>query len=149
MNIKEIDIKLMQEYVEYNSTTGALTYKISGKQARDTDRDGYIRVCVRGKKYQAHRVAWVLHNEENPSHQIDHINGDKQDNRIDNLRQATSQQQCANKPSKGIGRKQGKWRAQTKYNGKHIHIGLYECPLIAHIAYTDKMRELHGQYARR
>jgi len=96
-----------------------------------------------------HVVAWALHHGEYPAQekQIDHINGNKCDNRASNLRLADASQNAANKPSKGIGRKCGKWRAQTKYKGKHIHVGLYDCPVMAHLAYTDKMRELHGEYA--
>ena len=72
---------------------------------------------------------------------------DKLDNRIVNLRLATSSENKANMKCKGITRKGSKWGAQTKYMGRNIWIGTYTCPLIAHLAYKDKMHELHGEFA--
>ena len=94
-----------------------------------------------------HRVAWLLHYKEEPTMHLDHINRVKHDNRIVNLRQATQSQNAANRGCKGIRKRNGRWHAQSKYKGKHIHIGVYDCPLIAHMAYRNKMRELHGVYA--
>ena len=146
-----MDIDIIREYITYDRDTGTLTYRKSGKVCKSVDRDGYINVKVKGKRIGAHRVIWMLeHDTQIPAGmQVDHINRVITDNHIDNLRLATASQQNANKLSRGIGRKQGKWRAQTKLNGKHIHIGLYDCPLIAHVKYVDKMREIHGEYAGR
>ena len=147
MKGKIIDIKLMQEYVEYNSTTGALTYKISGKQATSVNKHGYVQLNIKHSRYQAHRVAWALHYQESPQRDIDHINGDKTDNRISNLRLATPSQNHANIRASGIQKHRTKWRAKITIAGKQTIIGSSECPLIAHIMYIDERRKLYGEYA--
>ena len=146
--MRRINVEEISKYIEYNSETGELTYINSGRVAKSLDKDGYNRVAILGKRWQAHRIAWALHYWEDPGEkQIDHINMDKLDNRIVNLRLATSSENKANMKCKGITRKGSKWGAQTKYMGRNIWIGTYTCPLIAHLAYKDKMHELHGEFA--
>ena len=151
MKANTIDIDLIAKYIEYDSESGALTYKATGKQCLNRS-NGYIRLWVNNKAYYGHRIAWLLtHKDLSNSLEIDHKNGDRSDNRICNLRLATTQQNRVNSKSKprGIFQVCGKWRAQTKVKGKCINIGTYECPLIAHLAYKDKMIEMHGEFVGR
>lgn len=88
---------MVEEYLSYNKDTGELTWikrpalcvKV-GSVASAKTSDGYYAVCVKGKQYKAHRVCWFLHYGEWPSGDIDHINRNKLDNRIDNLRVVTA-----------------------------------------------------------
>lgn len=78
----------------YNPETGKITNRINRRKARKgmdstTPFHGYRRVNVGIKKYLAHRLAWLLHKGHWPEFEIDHINGDKADNRISNLRDVT------------------------------------------------------------
>jgi hypothetical protein len=99
---------------------------------------GYIYVGVDGKQYLAHRLIWIMVNEIIPSAmQIDHINHIRSDNRIDNLRLVTCQQ---NRMNTGLLKnslsditgvhwcyRENKWRARIKINRKNISLGYYNC----------------------
>ena len=64
------------------------------------DKDGYLIVKVKGKQFKAHRIVWLLNYGELPNGEIDHINRNKTDNRIENLRIATRKIQNQNKDFK-------------------------------------------------
>lgn len=116
--------------------------------------DGYIYTRILGKSYPEHRLVFLLHNDFLPE-QVDHINGNRSDNRIENLRQATHAQNCMNrkpmsKNSKGCywQAKRKKWIAQIGYEGKRITIGYFDTEQEAAFAYAKKSKELHGDYSR-
>ena len=84
--------------------------------------------------------------------EVDHINGDKLDNRRDNLRHATSSQNKANVGPfsgkyKGVDRKGRKWRAQIRVNGKKTHLGLYSHAIQAAMAYDSIAFAQWGEFA--
>jgi len=134
MNIQDI-YKLFL----YNPETGHLFWRAAGRGRAKTRSagtklsTGYIGVVVGSKRYFAHRLCWVLHYGRWPVDQIDHINGDKTDNRIKNLREATNAQNGKNlklsaKNTSGIcgvsfDRQTGKWRATIKVDGKQRCLG--------------------------
>lgn len=64
------------------------------------DKDGYLIIKVKGKQFKAHRIVWLLNYGELPNGEIDHINRNKTDNRIENLRIATREIQNQNKDFK-------------------------------------------------
>jgi len=91
--------------LDYNPDTGVLTRKKASGPARQGDvlgyvdpSTGYAKGHVKGKLYYAHRLAWLLHYGKWPPHEIDHINGDKTDNRIENLRAVSHRDNCKNHP---------------------------------------------------
>lgn len=139
-----MDIKRFQEFIDYDPLTGQFIWKkvLSNRVksgsicARNVDSKGYQRLCFDGKQYRAHRVAWAMVHGEMPSLQIDHINGNKLDNRIDNLRLATNAEN-----SRNVGLKKNntsgitgvtyharakKWLAQIVVNRKNHYIGLFD-----------------------
>lgn len=157
--------QLIREYVNYCAETGDITWRISSRSKGKPgslvgwiERNGYRSFELKRKPYKCHRVAWLLHYGTWPSGQIDHINGDKLDNRIENLRDVTQNQNLYNKPSyrnstspfKGVSYRKDykKWRAVIQKDGKTSRIGHYDCEKEAALAYNYTAERLFGCYAR-
>jgi len=111
---------------------------------------GYLtlNLCRDNKKKQfsIHRLI-ALYFISNPNNHpcVDHINGIKTDNRIENLRWVTQQQNKCNTKSKGYSvNKYGKYEARIGHDGKKIHLGTYNTEEEARQAYLTKKEELHG-----
>lgn len=86
----------VREFLAYDPATGAITWKkrparaaAVGALATFDNGRGYLQLTLRGKRYNAHRVGWFLSYGEWPSKTIDHINGNRSDNSLENLREAT------------------------------------------------------------
>ena len=118
-------------------------------------QNGYLNVGFMKKKFYVHRLVFLYHHGYTPKF-IDHINGNKQDNRIENLREVTQCQNMMNvgKTSynstgyKGVSynKNRNKWVAQIKQNKVHFYLGSYDSPEKAYEVYCQKAIELHGQY---
>ena len=83
------------EEISYDPASGLFVWKTPGHGRQNkpvgTPRpDGYLTICVNKRQWLAHRLAWVLHYGEEPPRVIDHINRDKSDNRIENLRDGSN-----------------------------------------------------------
>jgi hypothetical protein len=118
---------------------------------------GYRTLSVEGKLYYAHRLAFLYMTGAWPEHQADHINGDREDNRWSNLRDATplvNQQNLVSAQSNnctgflGVSyapkrRGEKKYVAQLFANGKRRHCTYHETPEAAHAAYLVAKRQLH------
>ena len=112
--------------------------------------NGYWRVTIGGKTYQLSRVIWFWHHGDlDASKVIDHIDGNPQNNKIENLRLCTQQQNEWNKAAKGCTFEKGKWRARYKHNGKSHHIGLYETQEEAQAAYLSVVKLIRPDYSQR
>ena len=105
---------------------------------------GYKVIRIGRKQSKVHRVVFYAHNPdwdfENSSNDnsIDHINGIKNDNRIENLRVATHQQNAQNQVNArgtSFTKSRQKWRATIKANGKLNHLGYFATEQLAHEAY--------------
>jgi hypothetical protein len=120
--------------------------------------NGYLSGTVLGIKTKAHYIAWKMHHGSLPEQDIDHRNGDKTDNRADNLRLATPQQNQFNRARnrnntagyKGVTYHPGtqKWTARIKVDGKPFYLGLFSTPEKAHEAYCKASRAYHGEFSR-
>lgn len=121
-----------QAEMAYERETGLFWYEYSasgrqrGRPVGHTTRDGYVIIRLDGKCYMAHRVAWLFCYGVWPVDQVDHINGVRNDNRIENLREATAQQQALNTSRplnaknlvRGIRKNANKYEVRMLFNGK-------------------------------
>ncbi len=94
---------------------------------------GYVQFQYQGQTYKAHRVIWLCIHGCWPG-ELDHINGNRADNRIENLREVTRQENLRNQKVRinsstgvmGVTRDGKKWRARIRVNGKFIHLGYFD-----------------------
>lgn len=119
---------------------------------------GYIMISADNRRYNAHRLAW-LHVHGTWPVEVDHVNMDRSDNRLSNLREASRAENSCNRPvqrnnkSSGIkgvtwSHKRRKWLAQIGKDGKHYNLGAYSSIEEAATAYKDAADRLHGAFGR-
>lgn len=143
----------LHELFEYND--GGLFWKKNGKKAGKISylKYPYVRICLNYKKYQEHRLIFLMFNGYLPE-QIDHINLVKHDNRIENLRESTASQNGYNtKPRNFIKnvswyKRIGKWQVQLKVNQKTLHFGYFDSIELAEFVATEARNKYHGKFAR-
>lgn len=153
----------LKEVVDYNPCTGGFTRKITqggmsvGSPSGAQHHTGYILISIDGKRYAAHRLAWLYINGEWPNGQVDHINRIKNDNRVSNLRESTRSQNYANSPKK-VTNKSGykgvfwnkvsqKWVSEISVNKVRYFLGYFKNKNEAALAYNGKAKELLGEFA--
>lgn len=143
----------------YDASTGEMYWKIDvGGGSRAGDRAGYTtfwgyrQISIKCKMHFVHRLAWLMTYGEWPKGEIDHINGQRSDNRLSNLRDLdhalNAQNLRAPKSNNksgflGVSRKDRGWRATLKVNGKQLSLGVYATPEEAHKVYLEAKRALH------
>lgn len=132
--------------------------QFAGKEAfTSTDSRGYKTGKIHNVNYQAHRIVWKIVHGTDPF-LIDHINGDKSDNRAENLRECTNAENCRNSKRnpgtisqfRGVGRIKGsdRWSANISLgNGLKKNLGSYSTELDAAKAYDAAALEHHGAFA--
>lgn len=158
-----LDFDRVNEVLSYDTETGIFRWKVKisdrapvGKIAGGYTHQRHWRIRIDGHYYLAHRLAWLLINGEWPPQEIDHINRIRDDNRWANLRLASHSQNHANcglrsdntSGYKGVqfDKQKNKFLAQAYKDGKRIHVGFFDDPAEAHVAYCAKSKELHGDY---
>jgi hypothetical protein len=142
----------------YDSETGRLFWRANGRAGREAghiDADGYRVIRLSGRLHRAHRLIWVLAHNEAPPPIIDHVNGNRTDNRPENLRAATHQQNMVNRgPArknvlrmKGVRQRGARWLSQITHNRRAVFLGSYPTAEEAGAAYAAASRRLHGEFA--
>lgn len=126
-----------------------------GEKAGCLHETGYVHIKINGKSYAAHRLVWLYVYGSFPSEYLDHINGDKSDNRISNLRLATHSENLRNK-GKNKNNKSGfkgvifspskKWIAQVSVNGVKQYLGTYETAEMASNVYQEFCKNNYGDF---
>lgn len=148
----------IREHVEYDPATGKFWWK---DEPGCISTNGYRYIRVKGKMRLAHRMAWTIYYGEEPDGMVDHINGDRLDNRIENLRIADYSQNSANarrhsRNTSGFkgaskvlkkGRWTGRWQASITVRNKQMNLGYFDTAEQAHEAYLDAARKHHGEFA--
>ena len=133
----------------------------AGKEAFTADKgDGYRRGSILNRLYCAHRVIWAMTTGAWPPEDIDHVNGVRDDNRIENLRAVTRAENLRNQAMRrtntsgvmGVSwhRAAGKWQSMVTADGKQIHLGLFDDKDAAAAARADAeieygFHENHGR----
>lgn len=153
---------LLRELFSYDPETGLLSWKVAvtsghhvGMIAGTPSSDGYLRLVLFGKKHSVHRIIWAIVSGSHALGEVDHIDGNKHNNRWHNLRDVPRVMNAenirkaqANNTSSGLlgvtlERSSGLWKAQISVAKKNIHLGRYTTPEEAHQAYISAKRRLH------
>ena len=154
--------EMVRERLSYDRKTGRLRWLVKprpqtaiGAIAGAINRGGYVQIRVYGRMCYAHRLAWLLTHGKWPDGVIDHVNGNKADNRIENLRdipmelsphnvkQARKDNVSSGLLGVSVYGKAGKFRAAISVNSKRLHLGVFNDPRLAHEAYVNAKREYH------
>lgn len=147
----------LHKILHYEPTTGIFTWAVSRHKVTSGSpagylQKGYVTIETGRKSYRAHRLAWFYTYGVWPSDQIDHINGDRADNRICNLREASNAENMQNQRRShsnnklgvlGVHKRHNGFRARITVNKKIIQLGFYKTKELAHEAYLKAKRELH------
>ena len=145
----------------YRSMTTRETQNDYEQGANIRSNDALHRLAL-GASHDELRGIWMdSHFQENHLESkfypivLDHIDGNKSNNAIENLRPATNAQNAANRGAlktnklslKGVCRERGKYKANIKINGRNCHIGYFNNPEDAYVAYCKKANEVFGEFA--
>ncbi len=160
MNNIELMLLDLTTKFNYDPEIGKFVWKISksgcsgvGNEAGGINTFGYRQIRILGKLEMAHRLAWLWYYKDLPDKELDHINGNKLDNRISNLREVTRSENVNNnlKPLKhnkcgfrGVSYYgEGVYKAQIRYENNYRSLGLFKTAEEAHSAYLKAKKELH------
>lgn len=149
----------LRELLHYDPLTGKFTRLVRtsnriniGDEAGSFNAKGYRQIYLGGLNYRANRLAWLYMTGEWPVNVVDHINGNRSDDRWSNLRDVPSfvnQQNYkgARKDSKtgllGVTFTKGRYTARIRVAGKYLSIGSFPTPELAHSAYLEMKRKVH------
>ena len=161
--MKKLTHDRAQEMLNYDPSTGVFTWRkkpnrniVVGSIVGSYDKDGYLETRLDREPLKIHRLAWFYVHGVWPDGDIDHKNGIRADNRIDNLRDVTaSENQCnrhTGRPNKSGFRgvvyhsKTGRWTSRLMVKGKSYSFGYHDSPQEASVLYEAAAKELKGEF---
>lgn len=145
----------LRDQLSYCQETGVMTWKIgsekSTRSVAELADDGYLMVKIKvdgvQRRFMLHRLAWFMVHGVMPEGEIDHINGDRQDNRLSNLRDVCRSENCRNAAKRkdntsGVSgvywdKRLGAWRASVRADGARHYVGVFHDLSIAENAVAD------------
>jgi len=157
----------LKQYLSYNKDTGIFTWinfinksnVKKGSIAGYVNNNEYVIIKINQLRYAAHRLAWLYVHGKMPNKYLDHINRNKQDNRIENLRECNNSQNAQNRLNALSINKSGylgvwsnrnskkhPYAAGIKINNKSYYLGSFSNALDAHKAYLEAKKKLHEFY---
>jgi len=160
--MRDLTVDLLNELFTYDRETGKLYWKSArqgvtvGKEAGALDKEGYSILRINYKRYRTHRVVFLMHKGYLPV-VLDHIDGDRANNRLDNLRPASLSQNQYNRKLnknnksgfKGVtyNSRSKMFYASIKHQTQRIFLGSYNTPEEADAVVRAAREELHGNFA--
>jgi hypothetical protein len=163
--LSQDEYKFYYEYKDgklYNSSNANNKSKI-GKLAgtyhecTGNNRKVYNSVKLNNNQYMTHVVIWIMHNGDVPDNMcVDHIDGNRYNNKIENLRLATHSENSRNRKIsninttgyKGVYKRRNKWVSIIGQNNKQLYLGAFNTPEEANEVYKKKAQELFGSFCR-
>lgn len=151
----------LRELFTYSEDSGVFSRRVAkdgrfhiGQQVGTRKDNGYLHFSIDGRKYMAHRLAWLYVHGEWPVGDIDHIDGNRANNRIGNLRavsravnlQNLRAPKSHNKSTGLLGayrHESGRFTSRIKVSGRDKYLGLFDTAEQAHAAYLAAKREMH------
>jgi hypothetical protein len=142
----------LKQLLHYDPDTGVFTGNLTNRKVGSVSDRGYLRLNLQNRLYMAHRIAWLYMTGDFPEREIDHIDGDKLNNRWVNLRPATRKQNMENTSLfststsgyRGVTwyKRNNKWGATAFHNGKRHFAGLFDTAEEAAVAAKQLRDEL-------
>lgn len=156
----DLTAQRLRELLDYDPETGIFTRRIfrsanakAGDKAGALMLNGYSAISINKKSFYCHRLAWLYTNGKWPNSCIDHIDGNRLNNAISNLRdlpQRINNQNIAKARAHnttkhlGVKKNNDKWGARIGLDGKAFWLGTFKTPELAHAAYLEAKRRLHA-----
>lgn len=160
----DLSAAFIRSILDYDPIAGTFVWKVNAAPrcpagtptGLPRSSNSYSLIMIGGVNYYAHRLAWLHYKGQWPKHFIDHIDGNKRNNAIDNLRECNNSQnkcnmakRCDNSTGfKGVyyNKRNNNFRAGIQIHGKKISLGSYKTPEEAYAAYCIAAAELHGDF---
>lgn len=155
-----LTVEHLRELTKYDPHSGEFVWRNSKGAAKAGNPvggkhrvKGYGETCLDGVYYQTHRLIWFYVHGQWPLGQIDHINGRRDDNRLENLRDVGAHQNQQNRTRGNKGKKysdligaywnENGWFSSILVNGKQVYLGRFPSAAAAHEAYLQAKRMHH------